>query len=209
MSDNTQYTGLNANPKPVQKTDSEILKADLHTLSNEELTRRKLLTDIMAADAEREDTIERLQDRKGKREMKYQEYKTRGQTIDKTQRDYAAVQASCKHKKGGRGNVPGGFLRGTDVNYSIIRHTLPTNELYIRCTRCGKTWKPANPLNFDLKTEAGQKAFAAAKQEYSAALEMGTDNVDSGSVTFSHTSPDNNVTAVKFVQEVMKDVNLR
>lgn len=100
-------------------------------------------------------------------------------------------------------------MRGNDVNYSVIKHTLPTNQKFIRCTRCGKTWKPVSPLDFDMKSATGKAAYEAAKAEYQRAVDFNTDNSESSSITFQHTSDDNNVTAQKFVHDVMKDVTLR
>jgi predicted Zn finger-like uncharacterized protein len=186
-----------------------ILASPLSELNITELTRRKLLTDILSQEAEREDVIERLADRRNKRNTKSQEYESRGRELVKTGRDQAAVQNACQHKKGGRGNIPGGFLRGNDVNYSVIKHTLPTNQMYIRCTRCGKTWKPVSQFDYDMKSAEGKSAYEAAKVEYQKAIDFNTDNIESSSITFQHTSDDNNVTAQKFVHDVMKNVTLR
>jgi len=191
------------------KADDVILASPLSELNITELTRRKLLTDILSQEAEREDVIERLADRRNKRNTKSQEYESRGRELVKTGRDQAAVQNACQHKKGGRGNIPGGFLRGNDVNYSVIKHTLPTNQMYIRCTRCGKTWKPVSQFDYDMKSAEGKAAYEAAKVEYQRAIDFNTDNIESSSITFQHTSDDNNVTAQKFVHDVMKDVTLR
>jgi predicted Zn finger-like uncharacterized protein len=191
------------------KSDDVILASPLSELNITELTRRKLLTDILSQEAEREDVIERLADRRNKRNTKSQEYESRGRELVKTGRDQAAVQNACQHKKGGRGNIPGGFLRGNDVNYSVIKHTLPTNQMYIRCTRCGKTWKPVSQFDYDMKSAEGKSAYEAAKVEYQKAIDFNTDNIESSSITFQHTSDDNNVTAQKFVHDVMKNVTLR
>jgi hypothetical protein len=191
------------------KSDDVILASPLSELNITELTRRKLLTDILSQEAEREDVIERLADRRNKRNTKSQEYESRGRELVKTGRDQAAVQNACQHKKGGRGNIPGGFLRGNDVNYSVIKHTLPTNQMYIRCARCGKTWKPVSQFDYDMKSAEGKAAYEAAKVEYQRAIDFNTDNIESSSITFQHTSDDNNVTAQKFVHDVMKDVTLR
>ncbi len=194
-------------PKPL--TGDQLLAAKLDDLTNEQLDRRAALIRARKEEADFQDISERLADRQNKRNTKSQEYESRGRELVKTGRDQAAVQNACQHKKGGRGNIPGGFLRGNDVNYSVIKHTLPTNQMYIRCTRCGRTWKPVSQFDYDMKSAEGKSAYEAAKVEYQRAVDFNTDNIESSSITFQHTSDDNNVTAQKFVHDVMKNVTLR
>lgn len=194
-------------PKPL--TGDQLLAAKLDDLTNEQLDRRAALIRARKEEADFQDISERLADRQNKRNTKSQEYESRGRELIKTGRDQAAVQNACQHKKGGRGNIPGGFLRGNDVNYSVIKHTLPTNQMYIRCTRCGRTWKPVSQFDYDMKSAEGKSAYEAAKVEYQRAVDFNTDNIESSSITFQHTSDDNNVTAQKFVHDVMKNVTLR
>lgn len=203
-----QNTPLVQEPKK-QLTADQLIAANIDDLSNEQLDRRAAIIRARKEEADLQDITERLADRQNKRSTKSQEYLSRGRELAKTARDHDAVQSACHHKKGGRGNMPGGFLRGNDVNYSVIKHTLPTNQIWIRCTRCGKTWKNVSPLDYDLKTAEGKEAFEAAKIEYQKALDFNTDNSPSSSITFQHTSEDNNITAQKFVHDVMKDVTLR
>jgi predicted Zn finger-like uncharacterized protein len=203
---------MSNDPKLVNEpklTGDQLLAAKLDDLTNEQLDRRAALIRARKEEADFQDISERLADRQNKRNTKSQEYESRGRELIKTGRDQAAVQNACQHKKGGRGNIPGGFLRGNDVNYSVIKHTLPTNQMYIRCTRCGKTWKPVSQFDYDLKTAEGKEAYNAAKAEYQKAIDFNTDNIESSSITFQHTSDDNNVTAQKFVHDVMKNVTLR
>lgn len=200
---------LSAQEPKKQLTSDELVAANIDNLSNEQLDRRAAIIRARKEEADLQDITERLADRQNKRSTKSQEYLSRGRELTKTARDHEAVQNACQHKKGGRGNMPGGFLRGNDVNYAVIKHTLPTNQVWIRCTRCGKTWKNASPLDYNMKTPEGREAYEQAKIEYQKALDFNTDNSPSSSITFQHTSEDNNVTAQKFVHDVMKDVTLR
>jgi hypothetical protein len=190
----------------IKKTSQELLSANLDDLSNEELDRRAAVIRAQKEEADLQDITERLADRKNKRDMRSNEFYSRGREINKTFRDQAAVQSSCQHKKGGRGNIPGGFLRGNDVNYSVIKHTLPTNQKIVICTRCGKRWPPVSQADFNMKTAEGQDAYKDARAKYQWALDLNTDNSESSSITFQHTSEDNNATAQKFVHDVMKPV---
>lgn len=194
--------------KPVKeskkKTGQELLAAHLDDLTNEELDRRAALIRAQKEEADLQDITERLADRKNKRNMKTNEFYSRGRELNKTVRDQEQIQNACQHKKGGRGNIPGGFLRGNDVNYSVIKHTLPTNQKIVLCTRCGKRWPPVSPLDFDLKSPEGKAAYDKARADYQWALDLNTDNSESSSITFQHTSDDNNVSAQKFVHDVMQ-----
>ena len=192
--------------EPKKRTAHELLTAKLDDLTNEELDRRAALIRAQKEEADLQDITERLADRKNKRDMKWNQFRTRGVELRKTDHDVELVQESCQHKKGGRGNIPGGFLKGNDVNYSVIKHTLPTNQKLVLCTRCGKRWPPVNPTDYDLKSPAGKEAYEAAKAKYQWALDLNTDNIESSSITFQHTSEDNNVSAQKFVHDVMKPV---
>lgn len=190
--------------EPKKKTAQQLLNAKLDDLTNEELDRRSALIRASKEEADLQDITERLADRQNKRDMKWNEFKTRGVTLRKSDHDVEMVQRHCAHKKGGRGNIPGGFLKGSDVNYSVIKHTLPTNQTIVLCTRCGKRWVPVNQRDFDMKSDEGREAYAKSKATYQWALELNTDNIDSSSITFQHTSEDNNVTAQKFVYDTMK-----
>lgn len=73
----------------------------------------------------------------------------------------------CNHRKGGKGMaaIQG---RGQDAQYCVIKHTLPTNEMFVFCTRCPKIWKPEP--NDPIK-----------QMQYLTACEFPTDNEPSGS----------------------------
>lgn len=54
----------------------------------------------------------------------------------------------CNHRQGGKVQ---NFPVGTDKNYSVIKHRLPSGGLWVRCTRCDKEW---HPINFTDRTPA-------------------------------------------------------
>ena len=193
---------------PKQMTADQLLSANIDDLTNEQLDRRAAIVRARKEEMDLQDIKERLDERSNKRNTKSQEFFSRGRELVRTKKNQEQVQAACRHQKGGRGNEPGGFLRGNDANHSLIKHTLPTNELWIRCSRCGKTWRPKYREEFPVGA-AGDAEFSKAKEEYNWAVQANTDNSPSGSITFQWSGDDNNVTARKFVRDVMKDVNLK
>lgn len=207
MSEEMKQYG-NALPKKKLTADELVACQDLDSLTNEELDRRTAIIRAKKEEADLQDIKDRLDERKNERDMHRNEFESRGRELTKTVRDNEIVQKNCAHKKGGRGQVPGGLLRGNDVNHCLIKHILPTGEMWCRCSRCGKTFRPTQRNMFPQGPE-GDAAFEKSKAEYAWAVDANTDNQTSSSITFQWVSDDNNVTAKKFVQEAMKDVNLR
>ncbi len=194
--------------EPAKKTASELINSKLEDLNKDEIELRITYIRAMAEEAKLEDTKNNLDDRRNKMNMRREKLIANGRELTKTARDQKMVQDTCVHRKGGRGGVPGGLLKGTDVNHSLLKHLLPTNELWIRCTRCGKTWKPVFREDYAAGPE-GEAFFLAAKEAYKWAVEANTDNQPSSSITFAWASEDDNKSAKKFVHDVMHDVTLR
>lgn len=65
------------------------------------------------------------------------------------------LKKNCTHKKGGRG--PGAVMngQGTDDQYALMKHVLPSGRLFILCGRCGGEWYSRDPLT----GEAGTQGF--------------------------------------------------
>lgn len=186
------------------RTKKDLLEADPDTLTNDELDRRGKFIEIDS----REASLELAKHENAKHKMKQQEikdkYTSRGRELKKTDRDHEIQQSNCPHRKGGSD----GSGHGTDAMHSVLRHLMPWNEIYQRCLRCGKTWRPPHIENYP-ETPEGKKDFDAAMAEYKAALAWPTDNKMSTSITYQFTSDDGNVSAKKFVHETVKDTDLR
>lgn len=88
------------------------------------------------------------------------------------QREYLRNH-QCTHKKGGRGHnaVLGG--QGTDANYAVIHHMLPTGRHMIYCQRCGDEQYSQDPLTGEPETT-----------KYQEFRRFPTDNTASGSTLF-------------------------
>lgn len=123
-----------------------------------------------------QDLQERLAEREMTRETKRQRSYTNGQVLMQNNLADAAHQRRCNHRKGGNGadGIIGG--KGDDNQYAIIDHTNLASERWIRCLRCGKTWKPVSESWFKTKEE-----YLQVMSEYYAALNFQTKNSPSSS----------------------------
>jgi hypothetical protein len=148
--------------------------------------------------AQLEDMRERLDERGLKRDTFRQRSLTNGQTLKQLKSNDEAVQKRCNHHKGGNGM--GGYLggQGDDPQYAVIKHKVSNSDLWIRCMRCGKTWKP--PIASEYETP---EALTKAQSEYQEAVNFPTRNVTSSSVVFQFSD------GGKFFREQTKDVTLR
>ncbi len=127
------------------------------------------------------DMKERLAERELKREAVRQNAHTKGAVLNKKAEDEAKHQAHCNHKKGGNGaaGIIGG--QGDDSQYAVLKHKFANGDTWVRCLRCGKTWKP--PVRSLYKTEA---EFERAKDTYTAAFNFQTRNSSSSGVIFGY-----------------------
>ncbi len=113
-----------------------------------------------------------------------------GQALIQEWRGKSSVQSRCNHKKGGDGaaGVVGG--RGDSEQYSVFRHKFANQDVWVRCSRCGKTWKPVRKGDFkDIKLQNGEivtalEQFMKADNEYNRAMEWHTKNSMSSSYGF-------------------------
>jgi hypothetical protein len=153
---------------------------------------------VEAAKANLQDTRERLDERQLKRGVLASRSKTNGATIKALRENAIKVQGRCNHKKGGHGIA--GYVggQGNSSDYAVMKHTMCWGDLWIRCMRCGKTWKPPVEKFFDTKEEY-LKEFA----EYQNAVNFQTNNSGSSSYQFRYS--DNGA----FAREVMQPVNLK
>jgi len=154
---------------------------------------------LQSKKAELQDLQERLAERELKRENNRQKAVTNGQTLQQISKNETANQKRCNHKKGGNGaaGVIGG--RGDSPDFAVIKHTFAHGDTWIRCQRCGKTWKP--PIKADFK--GNDDLYDTALRVYEMALEFQTKNVTSSGVAFRFS--DNG----DFYREQTRSVSLR
>jgi hypothetical protein len=186
-------------PEPVVEKKTSA-KAEIEALELEskklELEAKKL--EILEKQANLQDLQERLAERELKRETKRQRSLTNGQTLKQLASNDLAAQKRCNHRKGGNGahGVVGGM--GDDSQYAVLKHTFCNGDMWVRCLRCGKTWKPPIREHFDSEADYLKESVA-----YETAINFQTRNVPSGSVTFRFS--DNG----KYYREVTANSTLR
>jgi hypothetical protein len=161
-----------------------------------ELEEKRLL--VASQKANLQDMEERLQERQLKRDNARQKSLINGQSLKATDDNYRQTQARCKHKKGGDGaqGVIGG--QGNDSQYAVLKHKFANGDIWVRCLRCAKTWKP--PVKRSYKTDV---EYNAAMAEYKVALDFPTRNSMSAGVVFQFSD------GGEFYREVTEQVNLR
>jgi hypothetical protein len=189
-------------PKVKQSKAEELAATDLELKRLElELKRTEL-----------QDARERIDERKIKREDKTSKARTNGDNLRSIAQTEELTQAACQHKKGGFGLE--GIYKGSDSQYAVIKHTMFNGDTWVRCQRCGKTWKP--PIEDDYYFDATGKqveqdkggkfneaAFSQAKKDYSDALNYQTLNSTSSSYTFRFSD------GTKHSRKTMRYTNLR
>lgn len=145
------------------------------------------------------DLKERLQERELNRENVRQEAYTKGSTIKALDNNRVKQQERCNHKKGGNGaqGVVGGL--GDDSQYAVLKHKFAHGDVWVRCLRCAKTWKPPVKSQF-INNQAG---YDAAMDVYKQALNFQTRNVASGGIVFQYSD------GGEFAREQMAATDLR
>jgi TolA-binding protein len=187
--------------KIVEPSDAEMKRAELELKQLE----------IKAKKAELQDLEERLQERELKRDNKRQRSTTNGATLEQIKRGFEATQSRCNHKKGGNGadGIIGG--QGDDSQFCVLKHVMPWGDTWIRCLRCGKTWKPPikEQFMFDEKGKVipngkyNEAQYNKAVADYQTALQFQTRNVTSGSIQYRYSDGGDDA------RLKMADVNLR
>lgn len=157
---------------PVQSVAS--MEAELKEL---ELQTARLI--LRERTANLQDVEERLAEREMIRDVKRQRSFTNGQTLKQLAAADKATQKRCNHRKGGNGvnGILGG--QGDDSQYAVADHMFCNGDRWIKCMRCGKTWKPVMPHWFETK-----EGYDGAMAEYHAALNFQTRNAPSSSYVF-------------------------
>lgn len=144
-----------------------------------------------------QDLEERLAERELKRENKRQRSVTNGATLKQLAVGEKAAQDRCSHKKGGNGHEALAH-GGNDNQYAVIKHQFCNGDVWVRCLRCGKTWKP--PIEEDYSTK---EAYLKAYVEYQTALSFETRNITSRSTMFKFSD------GGQYYRQITRDTTLR
>jgi hypothetical protein len=124
--------------------------------------------------------------------------KTKGLSLKQQAEGQLQIEKRCNHKKGGNGlrGIIGG--RGDAGQYAVMKHVMSNGDVWVRCLRCGKTWKPPLERSFD-----NPKDFIKAQAQYEIAVDFQTLNSTSGSVQFNFSDQG------QYFREQMEHVTLR
>ncbi len=172
-------------------------------ITDEEYEQKRRTLELRKLEAEAQDLQERLDEREMRRETKRSKSINNGKILKQIADSEKASQAHCNHKKGGNGAQ--GFVggQGDDSQYAVLKHRMSNGDVWVRCLRCGKTWKPPIESDFTVKGKMDREAFEAAKKDYETAVAFTTRNQMSGSIIFNFSD------GGKYYREVTKDSNLR
>ena len=161
------------------------------------------LDDLRFSIEARKADIEERQANKFEREMKKENAsmsaRTKGIALDQVRKQQATTEKNCSHLKGGFGRE--GYIGGKGNhagNYAVMKHKMHNGDVWVRCLRCGCSWKP--PLKKAFETEA---AYQEAFQEYKRACEFTTGNSPSSSTLFGFSD------GGQYFREQMEHVTLR
>ncbi len=181
--------------KTAKQTQLEAMESEIKAL---ELEEKQLAVKFQKANLV--DMEERLAERELKRESRRQDAQSKGAALSVKAKNEATQQSNCNHKKGGNGaqGVVGG--QGDDSQYAVLKHTFANGDTWVRCLRCGKTWKP--PVKSDFKNN--QEGYTSAMDVYKQALQFQTRNVPSKGIVFSYGEG-----GVELYRENTKNANLR
>lgn len=188
--------------KAVKDMTSEEVSAEL---ASKDLELKRL--ELLEHEANLEDLRERLAERQLTRKSRNSVFRGHGANLKQDTINRKAKQEICNHHKGGDGaqGVIGG--QGDDTQYAIMRHIMGNGDIWVRCLRCGKTWKYPVASQYDTKQE-----YQAALAEYKEALKFPTRNHTSGTHTFQWGEVTNAAGhkegGPEFYREKMKSVTL-
>jgi hypothetical protein len=172
--------------KKSEKTELEAAELELKNL------------EILERRANIEDLNERLDERKNRRLAVRMTSVTNGQTLNAIAKEQEQMQRRCNHRKGGNGAAGVMSGQGDSLWFALMKHRMLNGDVWIRCMRCGKTWKPPVKSMF-----ADEAKYQAAVAEYEAAKLMPTNNSPSSSYAFSFSD------GGQYFREVTASTNLR
>lgn len=167
--------------------------------------------EIEAKKLELLDIRDRVDERQMKRDNKDQKTRANGQVLDNNFRQRQAAQAFCNHKKGGNGLEGYVHGQGDDPQFAVFKHQFLNGDIWVRCLRCGRWWKPPVEISFYFDERGREVAprdgkfnkekFEQAQLEYRQAVAFPTRNTMSTSYRFSFS--DNG----QYFREITKDTD--
>jgi hypothetical protein len=153
---------------------------EFDSVSTQDLTAEEKRLDVELKRLELEERREAQQKRYAKKATQKAELEAKMRAIALELARRETIQRGCNHKKGGVGKEAVIHGQGTDENYSLLKHQLPTGDWFIQCQRCGGEWYPEDRFT-------GRPATVIGGFTYRDALMARTDNSPSKSSVFKFT----------------------
>ena len=191
---------------PIENTEKEVVQESKSVSAKSELdalTLEMKKLEIAEKKANLEDINERLDERKMKRLNIRQTSITNGQTLVALAKSQKQVEDRCNHRKGGNSMEDVKSGQGTSLYYAFMKHRMLNGDIWIRCLRCGKTWKPPVKSRFVVDGVLNESKYKAAWEEYEAAKMLPTNNSMSSSYAFAFSD------GGEYFREVTAATNLR
>lgn len=128
-----------------------------------------------------EETQERVDLSRATRKARIARTQQMQATIERSDAIRRAQQEACWHKKGGKGVSM--LSQGNDANFAVIKHQLCHGPIIVVCQRCTKVWEPpVKPARG--ASEKERTKYREDLTEYNRALNLPTDNEQSGTQIF-------------------------
>jgi len=128
-----------------------------------------------------EETRERVAHMRRLRTMQESRMKNRQAALAKNDAIQKAAEASCAHRKGGKGKEM--WFSGNDSNFAVVKHILSHGPMIVICQRCNKLWEPP-PIELRKGDADERREYKRLYIEYQAACNLPTDNETSGAKLF-------------------------
>lgn len=103
------------------------------------------------------------------------------ESIKTFERNQAQIQASCRHRKGGKGVE--NIYNGSDSNYAIVKHTFANGTRCVICIRCRKYVQEPDTPNKRM-TKEQREEWDKQRREFEQWWALPTDNEESGTRLF-------------------------
>src|SRR5580658_8567700 len=198
MVEKTQVTQLVDVPAAAS-IDEQIKLAELQAKQLELQLKKEELEAKRYEIEERKASIGELKAKQAERELLKKQFEAdlrqKSRMFDQSRRTDEINQSNCNHQKGGLvspRDLTVLHQGGDSPKKSIIRHRMIDGSMWIRCTRCRKSWFPPVKINYYFNDKGKRVApkdgvfslakYLAAVAEYKEALKMKTSGTPSSSV---------------------------
>lgn len=198
-----------------KRLELEIKKQELEAAQLQIEERRYSIRDLKA----------RLADRDIEEKQAQEDREQQGRTFAQQEATDKHRWANCTHRKGGAVSQRDQkvlFFGGDAAQHAIMKHQMITGDIWVRCLRCGRTWKPPIKQEFFVNAKGKVVApadgvfdkakFDEAVADYKRALMFPTNNSTSSSVLCKFATFDadgNPIDAADKYREIVSASNLR